>query len=47
MTEEEFEAMFDLRLYRQVRRKYKADGAFPILYDKVKPELDVISIGGG
>jgi hypothetical protein len=28
-----------------VRKKYKADGAFPKLYDKVKPELDVISIG--
>jgi delta24-sterol reductase len=45
MTESEFEEMFDLTLYRQVRQKYKADTAFPTLYDKVKPELDVISIG--
>ncbi|CAB3244392.1 unnamed protein product [Arctia plantaginis] len=45
MTREEFEVMFDLSLYEEVRKKYKADGAFPHLYDKVKPELDVFSIG--
>lgn len=45
MSESEFEEMFDLTLYRQVREKYKADGAFPTLFDKVKPEVDVISIG--
>ena len=26
-------------------RKYKAKGAFPELWDKVKPEVDVIAIG--
>ncbi|CAD5217684.1 unnamed protein product [Bursaphelenchus xylophilus] len=45
MTEEEFETMFDLTLYRQVREKYHCNGAFPTLYDKVKPEIDVIAIG--
>ncbi|CAI5443546.1 unnamed protein product [Caenorhabditis angaria] len=45
MSEAEFEKMFDLTLYNQVREKYNCDGAFPRLYDKVKPEIDVISIG--
>ncbi|XP_053614278.1 delta(24)-sterol reductase-like [Plodia interpunctella] len=45
MTRDEFEVMFDLGLYERVRRKYNAEGAFPHLYDKVKPELDVFSIG--
>lgn len=39
---EEFREMFDLSLYERVRKKYKADGAFPHLYDKIKPEIDVI-----
>lgn len=41
MTREEFEEMFDLGLYEEVRKKYGAEGAFPHLYDKVKPEIDV------
>ncbi|CAG9859400.1 unnamed protein product [Phyllotreta striolata] len=45
MTREEFEEMFDLKLYEIVRRKYFADGAFPHLYDKVKPEIDVFELG--
>lgn len=45
MTREEFEEMFDLRLYEDVRRKYHAENAFPHLYDKVKPEIDVMKIG--
>lgn len=45
MTRPEFEEMFDLSLYEVVRKKYKAEGAFPHLYDKVKPELDVFAIG--
>lgn len=45
MTREEFEDMFDLSLYERVRKKYGAEGAFPHLYDKVKPELDVFAIG--
>ncbi|CAK1550271.1 unnamed protein product [Leptosia nina] len=31
MTREEFEVMFDLALYKVVRQKYKAEGAFPDL----------------
>lgn len=45
MTEEEFNQMFDLTLYNSVREKYHCDGAFPKLYDKIKPEIDVIKIG--
>jgi delta24-sterol reductase len=39
-TEEEFTEMFDHTLWRQMREKYNADGTFPTIYDKVKPELD-------
>ena len=39
-TEEEFNEMFDHTLWRQMREKYDADGAFPSIYDKVKPEMD-------
>ncbi|XP_068620513.1 delta(24)-sterol reductase-like [Battus philenor] len=45
MTRKEFEEMFDLKLYEVVRKKYNAEGAFPHLYDKVKPEIDVFAIG--
>lgn len=45
MTRDEFEEMFDLHLYEKVRKKYSAEGAFPHLYDKVKPEIDVFEIG--
>ena len=45
MTREEFEEMFDLTLYESVRKSYFAEGAFPHLYDKVKPEIDVIKVG--
>lgn len=41
MNREEFEEMFDLSLYEIVRKKFKAVGAFPHLYEKVKPEIDV------
>lgn len=44
MTRPEFEAMFDLRLYRQVREKYGAATAFPDLYDKIRPEVDVLAV---
>ena len=39
-TEEEFTEMFDHTLWREMREKYNADGTFPTIYDKVKPELD-------
>ena len=45
MTRDEFEQMFDLTLYERVRKKFYAEGAFPHLYDKVKPEIDVVEIG--
>lgn len=45
LNEEEFNEMFDLTLYNQCRRKYGAIGAFPDLYHKVRPEIDVIKIG--
>lgn len=45
MSREEFEEMFDLTLYEKVRQKYHAEGAFPHLYEKVKPEIDVFAIG--
>ncbi|ODN03240.1 Delta(24)-sterol reductase [Orchesella cincta] len=45
MTRQEFEEMFDLNLYEKVRRKYHAEGAFPHLFDKVRPEIDVFEVG--
>ena len=39
-TEAEFEQMFDHGLWREMRAKYNADGTFPTIYEKVKPELD-------
>lgn len=35
MDRTEFEEMFDLVAYENVRAKYNANGAFPHLYDKV------------
>lgn len=45
MLRKEFEQMFDLTLYEKVRKKYHAEGGFPHLYDKVKPEIDVFEVG--
>ncbi|KAL7645256.1 UNVERIFIED_CONTAM: hypothetical protein RMT77_003642 [Armadillidium vulgare] len=45
MTRKEFEEMFDLEAYEKVRAKYKANGAFPHLFDKTKPEINVFQIG--
>jgi len=45
LTREEFEEMFDLTAYETVRSKYYAEGAFPHLYDKTKPEIDVVAVG--
>ena len=38
MTRAEFERMFEHRLYREMRSRYKAEKAFPEVYDKVIPE---------
>lgn len=45
MNRKEFEEMFDLTLYESVRTIYSAEGSFPHLYDKVKPEIDVFEVG--
>ena len=42
-TEEEFEEMFDHTLWRQMREKYDANGAFPTIYEKIKPETDPLA----
>jgi hypothetical protein len=39
-TEEEFTEMFDHTLWRRMRAKYGAEGTFPTIYEKVKPEVD-------
>jgi hypothetical protein len=39
-TEDEFEAMFDHGLWRQMRERYGAEGVFPSIYEKIRPELD-------
>lgn len=44
MTREEFGEMFDLTLYNQARERYGAAAAFPELYDKIKPEVDVFAV---
>jgi hypothetical protein len=44
MTREEFGQMFNLDLYEKVRTQYGADTAFPHLYDKIKPEVDVFAV---
>lgn len=45
MSKNEFDQMFDLTLYEKCRQKYHAQCAFPHLYDKTKPEIDVFEIG--
>jgi delta24-sterol reductase len=39
-TANDFEEMFDHALWRQMRIKYDAEGTFPTIYEKVKPELN-------
>ena len=39
-TEAEFMEMFDHSLWRRMRERYGADGVFPTIYQKVKPEID-------
>ena len=39
-TEEEFMEMFDHALWRRMREEYQAEGTFPTVYQKVKPEMD-------
>ena len=42
-TEAEFREMFDHSLWQNMRAKYEADGTFPTIYEKVKPELDPLA----
>lgn len=44
-TEAEFEEMFDLTLYKEVRAKYNATGSFPSLFQKIRPEVDTVAVG--
>lgn len=39
-TEEEFLEMFDHTPWWEMRAKHETDGAFPTIYEKVKPETD-------
>ena len=39
-TEAEFTEMFDHTLWHEMRERYAANGTFPTIYDKVKPEMD-------
>jgi delta24-sterol reductase len=43
MTRDEFEATFDHALYRRVRRRVGAEGAFPEVWDKVKPQRSLVA----
>lgn len=45
MTREEFFQMFDLTLYEKVRNRYQLESALPHLFDKTRPEIDVVSLG--
>jgi len=45
LDRQEFSEMFDLTLYETVREKYHAVGAFPHVYDKTKPEIDIVAVG--
>ncbi len=44
MNRAEFEQMFNHRTYRAVRAQYKADQAFPEIYDKVVPESWLVDL---
>lgn len=39
-SEEEFEAMFDHGLWREMRARYGAEDVFPTIYEKIRPEVD-------
>ncbi len=41
-SREEYREMYDHTLYDQVRKQYGSDEAFPEVYDKIKPEFDVL-----
>jgi delta24-sterol reductase len=44
MSQGEFEQMFEHGHYRRMRRKYKADQAFPEVYEKVSPESWLVDL---
>jgi len=45
LTRAEFAEMFDLTAYEKVRSKYHAEGAFPHVYEKTAPEIDIVAVG--
>jgi len=42
MSEAEFREMFNHTLYDKMRKKYDCEGAFPSIYQKIKPEAGVL-----
>jgi len=44
MTREEFFQIFDMALYEGVRKQYNLNQAFPDLYEKTRPEIDVLAL---
>ncbi len=42
MDRAEFEEMFDHTLYRKMRKRLNAEGAFPEIWDKVKPQYSLL-----
>jgi hypothetical protein len=44
MTREEFREMFNHELYDRMRKKYDAVGAFPEVYDKIRPEVRAVRL---
>ena len=41
---ETFDRIYGGEAYRTLKAKYDPDGAFPELYDKIKPEVDVLAV---
>jgi delta24-sterol reductase len=41
ITRAEFGRMFQLELYEKMRIKYEANGAFPHVWDKIKPQITI------
>jgi len=46
MDEKEFRLMFNHALYDKMREKYDCEGAFPSIYQKIRPEAGVLEDEG-
>lgn len=42
-TKDEFYEMFDHTLWTKMRKEYGAESAFPTIYEKVLPEVDILA----